>query len=100
MRDYPDHLGPAGIRVRYLDAFSNRGFIREGFGCEKLVNDYYVAPWRVVVLGECASGKKRRAQSFEIAGHHLLKVRPFGACQRRPRLCGSRGPGTRTAAQR
>ena len=90
---YPDRV--SGMRFPTADSFG------ESFGREKLVNDYHVPPGRVIVLGECAPCKKRRAQRFEIPGHHLLKVRPFGAGQwRSPRLCGRRTSRARTAAQR
>jgi hypothetical protein len=98
MRNYTDHLSPRMRRVGQLDALTYGRHIGERAGGEKLVDDHHVPPRSVIVLGECASREQRRAQRFEVAGHHLLHVGIFGTRVRRGRSWGGRIPGARPAA--
>src|ERR1700733_10760406 len=76
VRGDAEHFDPFRLRRAdpYEDALAHGGYTREGFGREKLVDDYSIPVRSVVGIGERATRQDGRAQCIEITRQHDLEI--------------------------
>lgn len=74
------HIDRWRLSKRQEDALPARGFVRERFVGEKLIDHGNIPPASNVVLGKGAPCKNRRAERLEISSQNSVKVNGEDPC--------------------